>query len=160
MEAPIFCIVDVQPRFDAAIYVVDEIVRCVNLFRHMDSPIVVVEYSTAGETYEPIMSALDGYSKLYRVTKNQDNGSYEVAKALVDVPSNRIIMAGVNTCYCVRDTAYGLISNHRYKVQLAAKALQCRMFDCDFGGGISCVQHQRLQLKQAERLNGLRKGEI
>lgn len=159
MDAPIFCIVDVQPEFDAAVTVVDEIVKKIPLFRKMHSPIVVVEYATAGYTFAPIMAALEGYDKLYRVTKHQDGGSCEVSLALANVPSKRIIMAGVNTCYCVADTAYGLVASYGYKVTLAERVLGCGI-DCDFGGGLTCIAYQRNRIKEAERLNELKRGAI
>ena len=158
MDSPVLCIVDVQPHFGAARNVVDEVVRQIGIFRKIESPIAVVEYKSAGETYHPVLSALEGYNKTYRITKDQDDGSEEVALALRGVLSKRIVMCGVNTCFCVSDTAYGLVFNHGYKVQLAEKALWCEY--CDFGGGSSCVQQQRIRLRLAERVNGLRQGDI
>jgi len=125
------CIVDVQPRFDAAEGIVLDVIKEIKLARKRKAGIVLVEYDGYGDdiSYEEVYKALDKYPFYDVVTKGTDNGGPEVidimqAQSYYDF--NRIRICGCNACYCVRDTAMHLRDSDLFsRIEIAAFATNC-----------------------------------
>jgi nicotinamidase-related amidase len=115
----ILVIVDMQSDFPASSdqSTIDAVIKQIGYARTRGQTIVVVEYKKKHYKYTPthyeIMLALEGYTHIL-VHKDEDDGSGNIMKALIDQYGNALpqrlcfYMCGVNTGYCVGDTAVGL----------------------------------------------------
>ena len=144
MIRPVLCIIDVQEFFRAARFAVPGVERQIKIFRQREWPIILVNYSGVGAAYPEVIWALEGYGNYYRVEKNADDGSDAIImladRAGIDLST--VVMCGVNTCYCVKETALGLIAKEGIKIKLAANAVHC---DCHWAthGGADDYDQER-----------------
>lgn len=120
-------IIDVQEKFMAASSVIKRVVHQIELARRRHDGIVLVELGDP-QSYDEIYRALRNYSGYVVTKKRHDDGSKEVLDAIRSnkYALDRIRLCGVNTCACVRSTAYGLIrSGFVRKVEIASDAVGC-----------------------------------
>ena len=103
-------IIDMQPYFPACKKVVKSVCDYINKAKKYGQPIILVEYYECSDSHKKILEAIGSYGMVYLVSKNQNNGSCEVADALKrnKLPNN-LRVVGVNTSACVKDTVYGLL---------------------------------------------------
>ena len=113
MAATTLCIIDMQPYFRSSQedFVIDGVIREVSLAKRRKAGIVVVEYSGCGKTDRRIKKAIGRYHKVVWIKKGGDDGSRLILKAIGkkwSYSKKRIRLCGVNTGWCVFDTAVGL----------------------------------------------------
>lgn len=105
----ILVVVDMQEEFDASNN--SKLIRGIsNLCERWSGPIIILEYRGFGKTHIDIVNACrNNHTTL---TKNNDDGSRVIKKHLIkkNLISNKIkfYVCGVNSEYCVKDTAFGL----------------------------------------------------
>ena len=106
-------VVDMQPDFSAANNpsVIVGVTREILEAKRKKSGIIFLEYSDTGRTHEGFSSLIKGYRHKARVTKDDDDGSLEVVKALRrrGFGSRTLRICGVNVDCCVFDTVNGLL---------------------------------------------------
>jgi nicotinamidase-related amidase len=130
-------IIDMQMRFDAAHcrITLRNILREVDKFKAQNLPIILVEYRAWGHgaytakdsfsllghspTRPEITNRLIGYQNCFTVLKSRDNGGDEVHLMLVENLDlvDELYCCGVNTGYCVHDTALQLL-DYGYAVRI------------------------------------------
>ena len=104
----VLVVVDMQPEFKAAmdeqtqINVVNEIKKA----KRRNDLIIILEYRGGGSTVRRIRKAILNYDKVIYAEKDEDDGSSYIRKHLIGKKLVRI--CGVNTDYCVADTAAGI----------------------------------------------------
>ena len=114
MPAPTtLCIIDMQPFFNSsqADFVIEGVLNQIRLAKRRDAGVVLVEYVSCGGTDKRIKEALKGYKRFYKVRKNSNDGSKVIINAIKckhSFSKKRIRVCGVNTGYCVYETAAGL----------------------------------------------------
>lgn len=99
-------------------------------------PIIVLEYAGCGSSYEFIYDLLRHYPKFASKTKRDDDGSEEVLEAVSElgIREPKIYrVCGVNTNYCVADTAYGLSRLTQADIILNLNACHASEWDMDLG---------------------------
>lgn len=109
-------VVDMQPKFAASAEIIEAVVHQVKLAKQRKAGVILVEYeSRNGSPHDPTWPAIyDACQwKLGRatvITKKDDNGGSEVARALDATGFNqeRLRVVGVNRSACVIDTISGL----------------------------------------------------
>jgi len=126
----VLCVIDVQPRFNAAELIISDVVYQIQLAITRKSPILIVEYGLDHCSHNEIYKALNYYSPhLWDIVKKtSDNGSYEVITKMKSKGFlfNRVRICGVNTCACVRSTALGLKQSGLFnRVEVAENAVNC-----------------------------------
>ena len=105
-------VIDMQTHFCESYN--DRIVReCINEIRRakrLNLPIFLVEYVGCGQTDSRLKQEANGHKLLHRVTKYDDDGSYEIEKRfkLKKYAFNSVRVCGVNAPYCVAETVEGL----------------------------------------------------
>lgn len=84
----------------------EEILHCIS----EEIPIIFLEYNQSGDTLPQLLSLVRGYPHVFRTTKNQDDGSKEVAAVLKKnkLPHKTVRVCGVNADACVERTISGL----------------------------------------------------
>lgn len=106
-------VVDMQPDFSAANdpSVIVGVTREILEAKRKNSGIIFLEYSDTGRTHEGFSSLIRGYRHKARVTKDDDDGSLEVVKALCrrGFGKRTLRICGVNADCCVFDTVNGLL---------------------------------------------------
>jgi hypothetical protein len=87
-----------------------EVVQEVKLAKKRNDAIVLVEYYDCGDTHKPILDELEGYGRVTKVVKHNDDGGSEVVSACdkegFDMTTMRI--CGVNRSACVSSTIGGI----------------------------------------------------
>lgn len=106
-------VIDMQPHFTAA-NDLKAIVGCAKQIieaKHAGSNILFVEYSLCGPTHRELTKLVKSYSNATKITKNSDDGSIEVLRALKKKrwTTKNIRVCGVNTECCVWSTIHGLL---------------------------------------------------
>lgn len=121
-----FVIVDMQPEFDASFNCRSAVLRQLEHAKKRGDQVVILEYANYGPSYQEIYEALRGYGYV-QVTKEEDGGgpamlAANVIRAVAGDRGRRTIrIVGVNTCFCVRDTALDLVRmGHNVKPLLSA----------------------------------------
>jgi len=151
MSKPVLCIIDVQPKFDAAARIVAQTIALVAKFRRSGFPIFLVEYFGYGRSHDSLCKAVSGYGPLYRVIKDLNDGSDEVISVakINNVSLDRIVICGVNTCYCVCETATGIIKKIPCVIQPAKAALACGC--AKFAPSTNCMADLIVRISMADR---------
>lgn len=122
------CIVDMQSKFRTHTQVIEGVLKEIRLAKRRGSPIVVLEYHPGGDTIEPIHKELHPYSNLVAFAiKDRDDGSMEFLEAAEErgFTNRRVRVCGVNGCFCVHDTVYGLLDAGLI-VEAANHAIGCQ----------------------------------
>lgn len=122
-------VIDMQPEFLAAGFpdglsnVKEEVKKAIANKAH----ILFVEYNLAGPTNPDIVKIAKNYDKAFVVTKEDDDGSTQVKRAIWKhkAPANTIKICGVNTDCCVKATVVGLC----YK--LPTSTIEVLEYACD-----------------------------
>lgn len=153
------CIVDVQPRFPAAEYILEPVIDQIDLAHRRQDGIVVLEYGAndpkrgfGNFSYEPIYEALlkvptDSWAIVKKFT---DSGAEELIETMRihKFAFDRVRLCGVNACACVKVTALNLKRSGRYKrVELSSQAISCT---CSNSCG-RCLASVRDDLKKIKR---------
>ncbi len=116
----VLVVVDMQPQFKTSENpkLMKNVARLMKAARNLGMAIVIVEYTSYGDTHRQLMDVVAGYDKVIKVEKNFDGGSHQVREGLYALKHQRThvdyILCGVNADACVKSTAVGL--------QKAAKA--------------------------------------
>lgn len=119
------CIVDMQYKFSSHEECLEGVLYQIYLAKRRNAPIVVLEYEDYGPTHDRIQKALENYSEVSVVIKSTDDGSREFLGEFDSDPDfDRVRVVGVNTCYCVFETAAGLISEG-FIVEIPKSATAC-----------------------------------
>ena len=141
---PALCIVDMQTGFDSHPFAIKGVLEQIELFKKHKWPIILVEYRHYGQTINQVMEKLEGYPVI-KVEKSDNGGGEEVAKALTlrRPLIKNITMCGINTCYCVGETAIGLIQKD-YNVKLSCHSVACQPYHQNYG----CVKKVSRRLKE------------
>lgn len=106
-------VVDMQPDFEAAFNpdVVIGVAKQIMLAKHKKWPVILLEYAGCSRTHQGFSDLLSGYPRRARISKSDDDGSYEVVRALErrEFPFKNLRVCGVNTDACVWSTVDGLL---------------------------------------------------
>ncbi len=109
-------VVDMQPSFTAANKpsIIVGVTREILEAKRRNWGIIFLEYKPTdemGRTHEGFSSLIRGYRHKARVTKNDDDGSLEVVKAIRrrEFGKRTLRVCGVNVDCCVFDTVNGLL---------------------------------------------------
>jgi nicotinamidase-related amidase len=120
-------IVDMQEDFETAHHesTVRNVIKAIKLAKQVHMPIVVLEYEYMGRTLKRIRKYLDDYEGTIYQTKGDDDGSYEVIKALRhngfdDVHS--LVVCGVNINACVSSTIRNLVETYDKTIKVIKNA--------------------------------------
>ena len=114
MVAPTtLCIIDMQPFFISSQedFVIEGVLDQIRLAKQRNAGVVVVRYTHSGKTDDRITDALTGYDRVVKVNKSTNDGSKVIIKAIKrkhGFSKKRIRICGVNTGFCVYETAAGL----------------------------------------------------
>ncbi|MFA5758531.1 MAG: isochorismatase family protein [Clostridia bacterium] len=114
-------IIDMQSEFEASKNkdLQPSILREINLCRRNNWPIILVEYFNSGNTCRFITNNLRNYNKLLYIIKYEDDGSMPIDRAVRTITrSKNLRVVGVNTDYCVKQTAVSLARDYGYKVNI------------------------------------------
>jgi nicotinamidase-related amidase len=120
------CIVDMQPKFKASKFVVDNVITYAKRAIETKSPIVVLEYKGYGNTHIKILRVLETAPKglvKFR-TKPIDNGGPQFLEAIKWRRIKRVEICGVNGCACVNRTREG-IERRGIEVERLEDAIAC-----------------------------------
>ena len=145
---PALVIIDMQTGFNTPKKALPEVLKRIAEFKNANRPIVLVEYRHFGHTIDEVMQAIGDYPTI-KVEKSNDDGGDEVSKVLKKYHRRlkALTLCGVNTCYCVGETALNLTSNG-YKVKIRGTA--CHNW-CDKA---NCVENLRKNIKKREETYG------
>ncbi len=106
-------VIDMQPYFTAARgkRILANCQKEIQTARKLNNYILFVEYENCGRTDQRLIDLVNGYHKTLTVVKNDDDGSWELQKALRYLQQHKkpLKVCGVNTDMCVYDTVYGLL---------------------------------------------------
>lgn len=129
----ILVVIDMQPKFPASLddATIAGVIKEIGKARRSGNPIIVLEYADRGyglvqeRTHPLIQLALAGYDKVSTATKNADDGSWEVLSVQEEKgwETRNYRLCGVNTRYCVRETALGLGAD--FEVVVVESAVNC-----------------------------------
>lgn len=77
------------------------------------NPIILVEYSSQGNTIPSLVKLIKGYKRTWIAVKSGTDGSREVSNIInhYNLPRN-VRVCGVNTDACVQDTVEGLSKSY------------------------------------------------
>lgn len=145
-------IVDMQPHFVAANTpgVIVGVTREILEAKRRKSGIIFLEYKPTdemGRTHEGLFSLIKGYPHKARVTKDDDDGSLEVVKALRrrGFAKHTLRVCGVNTDCCVYETIVGLLDRlDRSKIEVVKDACESE-WNRDYDWR-SFTKHPRIKL--------------
>lgn len=121
-------IIDVQPKYEAFAPILDKVVHQIKLARRRNDGIVLVEFGSDQPSCDEIYEALHGYDKFTVEIKNKCNGSHEIINAIYNnqYTFDQILLCGVNTCMCVKDTLSGIIRmDVSRRVEIIKDAVNC-----------------------------------
>jgi nicotinamidase-related amidase len=130
-------IVDMQHNFVATrnANLKRNVIREIKLSKKHNWPIIVLEFSNCRKTLSCIRSLLKNYHNCFYETKYENDGSKEVIHAINNrITSNNsknIRVVGVETNFCVGDTAYSLACNN-YKVSIVSNACRSAFLKTSF----------------------------
>jgi len=121
-------IVDMQVGFESArcLKTRKNIVKAIRNSIKQEEQIVILEYSSFGNTYSDILEALKDYPYDKQIKFN-DDGSQEVLEVSKD---ELFKVCGVNLGFCVRETIEGLIAAKK-GVSLIKDACNCSYYKED-----------------------------
>ena len=126
-------VVDMQEDFEASNEpaVVAGVCNQIFLAKQRRSGIVFLEYAGSERTHPGLLELVKGYPFVARAWKSNDDGSMEALREIRKRGFNesRLRVCGVNACYCVKDTAYGLLGRSNAIVEIAAGACSCTCSD-------------------------------
>ena len=123
-------IVDMQPYFGAVDYqVVQKVIKVVNRKKLNEEPVLLLQYKGCGPTHPAILAELDGYPYMRRVYKSCNCGAGPVKRILqedfaLSAPLT-LQVCGVNTSYCVKQTAEKLVTYYGFDVEVVINACSC-----------------------------------
>jgi len=120
-------VVDMQDTFKAAnvLRVINACQREIRLAIKKKADIVFVEFEHCGHTLSDLTNITVDYNKHYYVTKPIDDGSYDIMKLVRKKDLHRNFrIVGVNTSYCIYETALGLM-NYSRNITVVADACNC-----------------------------------
>lgn len=109
----VLVVVDMQRSFPAANCRSTQ-ARVRRLVRSHRGPVVLVEFADSGPTLPGIERACKCRYSFIRCVKNLNDGGAHVASALLNEGlgrHSRFVVCGVNTGYCVTETANGILRN-------------------------------------------------
>ena len=121
-------IIDVQDKFLASKYIINQVIHQIKLARRRKDGIVLVELGEP-RSYDKIYKALHDYCKFVVVRKESNDGSSEVIDAIYEnhYALDRIRLCGVNTCACVLSTLRGLMAlDVVHRIEIASDAVRCQ----------------------------------
>ena len=156
------CVVDMQPHFKPARKdsLVKNVISEIRKAKRKREGIVVLEYATLGFSDSDIIEEVKSYDRQTIVTKHEDDGSEEFMNAVHQHKfwPMRLKFCGVNACYCVWDTFWGVYhsTSKNTKLELLSHAVNC---SCPNRGGKlkQCIGWYKEQAADCERvkiLNG------
>lgn len=120
-------VIDVQDRFSSSKEIKTPVSLEIQKAISFNMPVILVEYGPYS-TNADVLRMVKDYRRLYITTKNGDDGSNEVFECLKTfrLPTRKLKICGVNTCYCVLSTVKGL-SNKKtiHKLELVKNACSC-----------------------------------
>lgn len=141
MPGTTLCVVDMQPKYPAALTIMKEVIREIELAKQRGDGIVFIELKPDdnGKTHQSLLDVAhaDKYSKIAYTTKTGGDGSNEFIDAAAEwFPLKRIRICGVNRDACVMDTVRGLVAlvSKKVKLELAFSATapgKRKWSDCD-----------------------------
>ena len=138
----VLVVIDMQTGFTSSGHpkLIQEVISLINDFKRRHQPIFLVEfrYSWYGKTHKSILDVLQGYKRLIRVYKYDNDGSIQVIKAWKRAGlslDKEFLICGVNASYCVRETAEGILKELQDDVivRLVRRATNCE--DNSIGSG-------------------------
>jgi nicotinamidase-related amidase len=82
----------------------------INKAKSNNYPIICLRYYGCGDFHKSLLDEIGDYMKKYEISKSEDDGSKEVVELCekISFTSGEIIVCGVNTDACVKQTVLGL----------------------------------------------------
>ena len=125
-------VVDMQEEFFTYKSCLESVIDIIELAKKRKEHIALLEYDNCGPTTPFILLRLAGYPFFQRVTKYQDGGSLELIAAFQkwneEIDKDDIAIAGINTCFCIIETAQGLkhqLPDSKIRIHLKEVACTC-----------------------------------
>ncbi len=145
-------IIDMQRQFKAANdeTTISNVIREVRKAKKLKQFIILVEYGRQ-YTISKIRETLKGYKYLFKVTKDDDDGSYEIIKCILknQLGVTQFNVCGVNTSYCVHDTVEGLCQFiGKIPIRVIKDACNCE----DVGSDIASIRSLKRKNKGRNRI--------
>ena len=150
----VLCIVDVQTGFVSHEYARDGVKEEIDNAIQRGWTIVVLEYVGYGRTDKGIRDKMANYDKVFYALKNDDNGADELITILshLGVGSPREVrFCGVNTCCCVRDTAYNYGRKVRNYPKVPVISFSKEGTACCCDSGAKCKQYLGRSIEESLR---------
>ena len=106
------CVIDMQPGFGNSYGALEGCLKLIDVAKKRRHHIILVEYKGEGRTQQEILDKLRRYKNYSVVKKNKNDGSWHIFRHLGknNIKPREITICGVNTRYCVYETARGLIN--------------------------------------------------
>jgi hypothetical protein len=119
----ILCIIDMQILFPNAQKIVHEVCHQIRQAKLKNYPIILLEYIDNEHTHSEIEDELKNYPFVFRRTKNEDDGSYEIAWIIGENNlKGNILICGVNVSHCITSTVIGLIPKLKNPIHISESA--------------------------------------
>lgn len=123
-------VIDMQPNFYYANYVVDNVLDEIEKAKLSRHAIITLEYDppSFGSTMQSIRRALTKYHRHAKCIKYGKGGSKEVYHEIVsnDFDAMHLRICGVNTDCCVKETTLGLAKMLPYsRIEVVKRACSC-----------------------------------
>lgn len=113
-------VVDMQPWYDAAQCdrTQEEVITLVKKAKKNKERIIYLEYEGAGPTLLNIAYHTEDYPFLTKLKKDGNDGSDVILDYFGEVRPSNLDICGVNTGFCVKETALGLIKKTKPKIKV------------------------------------------
>ncbi len=107
------CIIDMQPFFISSQKpdVIKGVIHQISLAKRRRAGVVLVEYDDCGKTDDRIVNAIGNYDRAITIKKFSNDGSVVILKAIKRerfFSRRHLRLCGVNTAWCIYETAVGL----------------------------------------------------
>lgn len=136
------CIIDMQPKFDAASSSLAR--RIANEVRRAKSNregIILAEYYRMGPTHANILTELKTYDRQTIIIKDDDDGADVILAAAQSLRFNmdHFRLCGVNTCCCVWETFWSIHNCTDARMTLLSNLVSCECGN-GYGSKKECVE--------------------
>lgn len=126
MDKSILIVVDMQENFRASKdpRTIKACLKQIRIAKENLNPILFVEYRGAKRTMDVLLNEVKNYAYFASITKYMDGGADKIVDYFdrCRINPKKLIICGVNTNYCVKDTVVGLAHYEKFEITVIKDA--------------------------------------